>query len=102
MAYSQDIREGPVEIYTTVSGEKPQRYSAVIERVDYGSSDSKNMVIRITDKRLLEATGGIVQGMSGSPVIQDGRLAGAVTHVFVADPSRGYGIFAENMAKGMY
>lgn len=102
MAYSQDIREGPAEIYTTVSGEKPQRYSAMIERVDYGSSDSKNMVIKITDKRLLEAAGGIVQGMSGSPVIQDGRLAGAVTHVFVADPSRGYGIFAENMAKGLY
>ena len=59
------------------------------------------MVIRITDERLLERTGGIVQGMSGSPVIQNGKLAGAVTHVFVADPTQGYGIFAENMAEGM-
>ena len=56
------------------------------------------MVIRITDPELLEATGGIVQGMSGSPIIQDGKLIGAVTHVFVADPTRGYAIFAENMA----
>ena len=99
MAYSQDIKEGPAEIYATISGEKPEKYTAEIERVDYGSSGSKNMVIRITDKRLLEAAGGIVQGMSGSPVIQDGRLVGAVTHVFVSDPSRGYGIFAENMAE---
>ena len=56
------------------------------------------MVIRITDKRLLDAAGGIVQGMSGSPIIQNGKLIGAVTHVFVADPTKGYGIFAENMA----
>ena len=70
--------------------------------MDYGSTgSSKNMVIRITDDRLLDAIGGIVQGMSGSPVIQNGKLAGAVTHVFVADPTRGYGIFAENMAEGL-
>ena len=55
------------------------------------------MVIRITDQRLLELTGGIVQGMSGSPILQKGRLAGAVTHVLVNDPTRGYGIFSENM-----
>ena len=57
------------------------------------------MVIRITDKKLLEMTGGIIQGMSGSPIEQDGRLVGAVTHVFVNDPTRGYGIFIENMLK---
>jgi stage IV sporulation protein B len=57
------------------------------------------MVIKITDSRLIEATGGIVQGMSGSPLIQNGKLIGAVTHVFVADPTRGYAIFAENMMK---
>ena len=57
------------------------------------------MVIRITDPRLIEVTGGIVQGMSGSPIIQDGKLVGAVTHVFVNDPCRGYGIFVENMAQ---
>ena len=55
------------------------------------------MVIRITDPSLLEKTGGIIQGMSGSPIIQDGKLVGAVTHVFVNDPTKGYGIFAENM-----
>ena len=57
------------------------------------------MVIRITDKELLDLTGGIVQGMSGSPIIQDGKLIGAVTHVFVSDPTKGYAIFAENMAE---
>ena len=56
----------------------------------------KNFVIKITDKRLLEKTGGIVQGMSGSPIVQDGKLIGAVTHVFINDPTRGYGIFIEN------
>ena len=103
MAYRQEITEGPAEIYSTVSGTAPERYAAVIESVDYASAgNSKNMVIRITDERLLDAAGGIVQGMSGSPIIQNGRLAGAVTHVFVADPSRGYGIFAENMAECMH
>ena len=102
MAYRQEITVGPAEIYATVSGEAPERYAAEIVSVDYGSTgSSKNMVIRITDDRLLDAVGGIVQGMSGSPVIQNGKLAGAVTHVFVADPTRGYGIFAENMAEGL-
>jgi stage IV sporulation protein B len=59
------------------------------------------MVIHITDPRLIEATGGIVQGMSGSPVIQDDKLIGAVTHVFISDPTRGYAIFAENMLSGL-
>jgi len=58
---------------------------------------TKNMVIRVVDEELLELTGGIVQGMSGSPIIQDGKLIGAVTHVFVNDPTKGYGIFIENM-----
>ena len=60
-------------------------------------SGDKNLVIRVTDPALLEATGGIVQGMSGSPIIQEGKLVGAVTHVLVNDPTRGYGIFIENM-----
>ena len=63
----------------------------------HGDGEGKNFVIRVTDERLLEKTGGIVQGMSGSPVLQNGKLVGAVTHVFVNDPTRGYGIFAENM-----
>ncbi len=100
MGYRQDIRTGTAYIYTTVNGGEPEEYEIKIESVDYtGSEGSKNMIIRITDEELLKKTGGIVQGMSGSPIIQDGRLIGAVTHVFVADPTKGYGIFAENMAE---
>ena len=102
MARRQEVCTGAAEIYATVDGGIPGRYSAEIVSVDYGSTGtSKNMVIRITDERLLELSGGIVQGMSGSPIIQNGKLAGAVTHVFVADPAQGYGIFAENMAEDL-
>lgn len=100
MGYRQDVKTGYAEILTTVSGDTPEKYSIEIEKIDYNSTEStKNMVIRITDERLLEKTGGIVQGMSGSPVIQDGKIIGAVTHVFVSDPTKGYAIFAENMAE---
>ena len=102
MAYRQEVTVGPAEIYTTIAGQEPDKYTAEIVSVDYGSvGTSKNMVIRITDERLIEAVGGIVQGMSGSPIIQNGKLVGAVTHVFVADPTQGYGIFAETMAKDL-
>ena len=67
-------------------------------KVDYGSiQKNKGLVLRVVDEELLNLTSGIVQGMSGSPIIQDGKLIGAVTHVFINDPTRGYGIFAENM-----
>ena len=68
-----------------------------IIKININSKDNKSMVIHITDERLINITGGIVQGMSGSPVVQNGKLIGAVTHVFVNDPTRGYGIFIENM-----
>ena len=75
-----------------------QVYDIEIERVNPASSSAqKSMLIRVTDEALIEKTGGIVQGMSGSPIIQDGRIIGAVTHVLVNDPTRGYGIFIENM-----
>ena len=94
----QEVEEGPAQILTTVAGTTPELYDIVIEKVNIGdNTPTKNMVIRITDQRLLELTGGIVQGMSGSPILQKGRLAGAVTHVLVNDPTRGYGIFSENM-----
>lgn len=100
MGYRQEIKTGSAYILTTISGNNPKKYDIEIESIDYKGKDStKNMIIRITDKELLKATGGIVQGMSGSPIIQDGKLIGAVTHVFIADPSKGYGIFAENMEK---
>lgn len=102
MAYRQEITTGPAQIYTTVAGGAPEKYSAEIVNIDYSSAGtSKNMVIRITDERLIEATGGIVQGMSGSPLLQNGKLVGAVTHVFVSDPVQGYAIFAETMAEDM-
>jgi len=97
MGLKQEIETGPATIYTTIDGNGPQEYDINIEKIDYKNSGTKNMTIKITDKELLEKTGGIVQGMSGSPIIQNGKLIGAVTHVFVSDPTRGYAIFCENM-----
>lgn len=93
-----DVSPGTAYIYTTIDGEKPQKYEIQIIKVNrQNSPEEKSMVLRITDKRLLESTGGIVQGMSGSPIVQDGKLIGAVTHVFVSDPTKGYGVFIEWM-----
>jgi len=100
MGYSQEISTGKAHILSTVEGETPRLYEIEIESIDFSKADSaKNMVIRITDNELISKTGGIVQGMSGSPIIQNGKLIGAVTHVFVADPTKGYAIFAENMTE---
>lgn len=100
LGYCQDITTGPASVLTTICGQAPEEYEIEITSIDYNSAEStKNMTIHITDQRLIAATGGIVQGMSGSPIIQNGRIVGAVTHVFVADPSKGYAIFAENMLK---
>lgn len=96
------VREGPAEILTVLKGQRPERFAVEIEKVFHQDHpDDRGMVIRITDPRLLAVTGGIVQGMSGSPIIQEGQLVGAVTHVFVNDPTRGYGIFAEWMIRQM-
>lgn len=96
VAMRQEIKKGDAKILSYVSGEA-EFYDCKIQRIDLKSSSRQNMVIKITDQRLIELTGGIVQGMSGSPIIQEGRLAGAVTHVFVDDPTCGYGVFAESM-----
>lgn len=93
----QEIQEGSAEILCDV-GEGVESYEIEITEVDWNAKDSnKSFVIHAVDEKLLELTGGIVQGMSGSPIIQNGKLVGAVTHVFVNDPTRGYGIFIENM-----
>ncbi len=93
-----DIQIGQATIRSTISGTQPQEYSVEILKIYPNSrSSGRNMLIRVTDEKLLEVTGGIVQGMSGSPIIQDGKLVGAVTHVLVNDPTTGYGIFIENM-----
>lgn len=97
LGLQQDIRLGEAEIYTTLMGTEPQRYTVEIEALHGGGADTCNLVIHVTDEALLAQSGGIVQGMSGSPIIQDGKLIGAVTHVFLKDPTRGYGILAENM-----
>ena len=97
-ASASEIRTGPATIRSTVQNGTVREYSVEILKIYPGSgADGRNMVLRITDPALLEATGGIVQGMSGSPIIQDGKLVGAVTHVLVNDPTTGYGIFIENM-----
>lgn len=97
IGYKQDLKTGPASILYCTDGEVKE-YAAEITRIDMNHEDSnKSFVIRITDKELLEKTGGIVQGMSGSPVLQNGKLFGAVTHVFVQDSTGGYGIFIENM-----
>lgn len=98
MGYKQETETGEATILTTISGTEPKEYDIIIEKINYNSSQAvKNMVIRITDPELLSKSGGIVQGMSGSPILQNGRIVGAVTHVFVNDTTRGYAIFAENM-----
>ena len=96
-AGKEEIKEGPATILCAAEGEVKE-YKIEIEKVDIHSKEiNKGIILRVTDERLLDVTGGIVQGMSGSPILQDGKLVGAVTHVFVNDPTKGYGIFIENM-----
>ncbi len=98
VAMKQEIKVGAAKVYTTVDGVKPDWYDVTIKEIKYrDTSPVRNMIVEITDQRLLDKTGGIVQGMSGSPIIQNGKLIGAITHVLVNDPTKGYGIFAENM-----
>lgn len=95
-----EIKLGKAKILTTIDDNEIREYDIEIEKINRQKKMSnKSMVIRITDKELLEKTGGIVQGMSGSPIIQNGKIIGAITHVFVNDPTKGYGIFIEWMLK---
>lgn len=98
VAAAEQIHTGEATILSTVSGETVREYSVEILKIyPRNKNQGRNLMLKITDPALLEVTGGIVQGMSGSPIIQDGKLVGAVTHVLVNDPTRGYGIFIENM-----
>ncbi|WP_067932910.1 SpoIVB peptidase [Alicyclobacillus kakegawensis] len=100
VALPEQVHDGPAEILTVVSGERVEAFRVEIENIQsQDEPKTKSMVIHVTDPRLLKLTGGIVQGMSGSPILQDGRLVGAVTHVFVSDPSRGYGVYARWMMR---
>ena len=95
----EDVTPGKAVIYSTVSSNKTECYEISIVKVDKTAKDNRNFVIKIEDEGLIEKTGGIVQGMSGSPIVQNGKLVGAVTHVFINDPTRGFGISIENMLK---
>ena len=98
VAEFQDVRTGSAVIRSTVAGTDIQEYSVEILKIyPQDRTDGRNFLIRVTDPKLLETTGGIVQGMSGSPICQNGKIVGAVTHVLVNDPTMGYGIFIENM-----
>lgn len=102
IATKSEIREGPASILANIDGSSVEEYAVEVQKVlNQNSNSSKGIMIKITDSRLLNATGGIVQGMSGSPIIQNDKVIGAVTHVMVNDPSRGYGICIEQMIKCM-
>ena len=96
IAKKSEIKEGKASILCALTGEIKE-YEIEISKVNDDNENNKGMIIRVTDEELLKLTNGIVQGMSGSPIIQNGRIVGAVTHVLVNDPTRGYGIFIENM-----
>ena len=98
IANIQDVKKGAAQILCTLDNDGPKYYDIEITRVDYDENNkTKNLMISATDERLLAKTGGIIRGMSGSPILQNGKLIGAVTHVLVTNSSKGYGIFAQNM-----
>lgn len=98
IAQSNEIKTGDAVIRSTISGDTVREYSVKILKIyPKARNNGRNLLLKVTDPELLSVTGGIVQGMSGSPIIQDGKLVGAVTHVLVNDPTTGYGIFIENM-----
>jgi stage IV sporulation protein B len=98
VADREEITAGPASILSNISGDEVKEYSIEIIKIfAENPADPRDFMVRVTDPALLAATGGVVQGMSGSPIVQNGKLVGAVTHVLVNDPTRGYGIFIENM-----
>lgn len=98
IALKQEIKDGEAQLLCTVNGDSPKLYSCTVKKRNSAYlSPTQNLIVTVTDSELLNLSGGIVQGMSGSPIIQNGKLIGAVTHVLVDDPTKGYGIFAENM-----
>jgi stage IV sporulation protein B len=97
IAENNEVEIGEAEVYTTLEDGAVVSYDARITQVNHYNTENKNLLVEITDEELISKTGGIVQGMSGSPVIQNGMLVGAITHVIVDNPTKGYGIFAETM-----
>ena len=100
VALRNEIKTGKAQILCELQDGKIERYEIEIQKLFINNNeDNKSMVIKVTDKRLIEKTGGIIQGMSGAPIIQNGKFVGAVTHVLVKDPTIGYGVFADIMIK---
>ena len=99
VAAASEVRTGPAVILSNVEGDNVQEYDVEILQIVSNSADGRDLVISVTDPELIAATGGIVQGMSGSPILQDGKFVGAVTHVLLNDPTKGYGILMETMLK---
>ncbi len=97
IAAPEQIETGTATVYTTVENGVLTQFEVEILSIDFSADENKNLVLKVRDKALLDKTGGIIQGMSGSPIVQNGRIVGAVTHVFLNDPTGGYGIFASTM-----
>lgn len=97
IALKSEVKTGEATVYTTIEGSTPQAYSIEITGISRNVKSNESFTVKITDDKLLNETGGIVQGMSGSPIVQNGKLIGAITHVFVNSTDEGYGIYIENM-----
>lgn len=101
IAYADEVKTGAATIFTTLENGKIEEYKIEITSINKNSQDNKNLVVKITDENLINKTGGIIQGMSGSPIVQNGKLVGAITHVFLNDSTGGYGIFAQTMLENV-
>ncbi len=101
VGHRDELREGTATCWCTLDEGAPKEYEIKISDIHRAARDNKCFTVTVTDKALIEKTGGIVQGMSGSPIVQDGRIVGAITHVLIGDPTTGYGIFIENMLENM-
>lgn len=101
IALKNEIKIGKAYIYCTLENDEKKSYEVQVQKISNVLNSNKNMIIKITDEELIEKTGGIIQGMSGSPIVQDGKIIGAVTHVFLNDPLKGYAVFAENMIQDL-
>ena len=99
VASRDQVQTGPATILSNVRGDQVEEFDIQITHLYPEGDGTRSLMLQVTDPELLELTGGIVQGMSGSPILQNGRLVGAVTHVLVNDAAKGYGILAENMLK---
>ena len=102
VALRNEIKTGKATILCNLEGKQTKEYSISIDKIYYDNdSSNKSFIIRVTDKELIEKTGGIIRGLSGAPIIQNGKFVGAVTNVLVQDPKIGYGVFADLMIKEM-